>query len=313
MKKTLVLALALFGMNFIDAQVGINTSNPDPSAALDIQSTTGGLLIPRLTASEKNSITSPANGLLVYQTTSPSGFYYYNGTTWTHFSNQTSTPKVLFNNQIEYTIYGGVDQIGMIDVISSGEIYYLNSWEYPSNMLVQVTHANHGLTTGDYIYVHDVDGYKSYTNSAGATTNYFEVSNVISQDAFEIVMSEPGAGSGSEFTYQKAVKLENITISASGGMSNLMLDTPENSGVIVESLRIMFDGYQGESPFILHMPYPITTEDEMDLPIIYSRKKMPSTSAAHNTFTINSTEPHKIIIQDPDKGGSYGYILKIVF
>ena len=56
MKKTLVLVLALFGTNYINAQVGINTSNPDPSAALDIQSTTGGLLIPRLTASEKTQL-----------------------------------------------------------------------------------------------------------------------------------------------------------------------------------------------------------------------------------------------------------------
>lgn len=313
MKKTLVLALALFGMNFINAQVGINTSNPDPSAALDIQSTTGGLLIPRLTASEKNSITSPANGLLVYQTTSPSGFYYFNGTTWTHFSNQTSTPKVLFNNQIEYTIYGGVDQLGMIDVISSSEIYYLNSWEYPSNMLVQVTHTNHGLTTGDYIYVHDVDGYKSYTNSAGVTTNYFEVSNVISQDVFEIVMSEPGAGGGSEFTYQKAVKLENITISANGGMGNLILETPQDSGVKVESLKVMFDGIQG-GPFLLYMPYPVTTENEIELPIISRRvKNSGSSSVISCQYTVSDTEPHKIIISDPSNGSQVGFFLKIIF
>jgi hypothetical protein len=64
------------------AQVGINTSTPDPSSMLDIQSTVKGLLIPRMTLAERNSIPSPAQGLMVYQTDNTPGFYYYNGSTW---------------------------------------------------------------------------------------------------------------------------------------------------------------------------------------------------------------------------------------
>ena len=63
-------------------QVGIGTSSPDPSSALDIQATTNdkGLLIPRLTISQRNAMSgavSPANGLLIFQTDSTPGFYYY--------------------------------------------------------------------------------------------------------------------------------------------------------------------------------------------------------------------------------------------
>ena len=61
------------------AQVGIGTVNPDASAALDITSTTAGLLIPRMTENQRVGISSPARGLMVYQTDLTSGFYYYNG------------------------------------------------------------------------------------------------------------------------------------------------------------------------------------------------------------------------------------------
>jgi trimeric autotransporter adhesin len=69
------------------AQVAINTTgaNPDNSAMLDISSTVKGLLIPRMTTTERTAITSPATGLLVYDNTL-SLFYYYDGAAWTPLS-----------------------------------------------------------------------------------------------------------------------------------------------------------------------------------------------------------------------------------
>ncbi|GHC49791.1 hypothetical protein GCM10008083_11730 [Ulvibacter litoralis] len=52
------------------AQVGIGTSLPDPSSALDISANNKGLLIPRLTTVERNAIASAANGLLIFNTDS---------------------------------------------------------------------------------------------------------------------------------------------------------------------------------------------------------------------------------------------------
>lgn len=72
------------------AQVGINTTSPHPSSSLDITDTTRGLLIPRMTSVQKNAITSPATGLLVYQSDGASGFYYYNGTAWVTFAGSGS-------------------------------------------------------------------------------------------------------------------------------------------------------------------------------------------------------------------------------
>lgn len=72
LNKKLFCAIAILiccVQNF-SAQVGINTSTPHTSAALDIQSPNNnqGVLLPRMTTSQKNAITSPASGLLVYDT-----------------------------------------------------------------------------------------------------------------------------------------------------------------------------------------------------------------------------------------------------
>ncbi len=67
-------------------QVGINTTNPDPSSILDLNSTTSGVLVPRMTEAQKIAIASPAIGLLIYQTDNVSGFWFYDGTTWISLS-----------------------------------------------------------------------------------------------------------------------------------------------------------------------------------------------------------------------------------
>ena len=79
-KLLLLLAVLVTGITF--AQIGINTSNPEPSAALDITSTTGGLLVPRMTEAQRDAISSAATGLMIYQTDGTAGFYYYNGSSW---------------------------------------------------------------------------------------------------------------------------------------------------------------------------------------------------------------------------------------
>ena len=77
---TLLAAVLITATTY--AQVGINIETPDASAALDITSTTGGLLPPRMTTTQRDAISSPATGLMIYQTDGTAGFYYYNGSSW---------------------------------------------------------------------------------------------------------------------------------------------------------------------------------------------------------------------------------------
>jgi len=58
---------------------GIHNANPD--AILDIVSTTSGVLIPRMTTTQRNAISSPPTALLIYNTTNDE-FNYYNGSSW---------------------------------------------------------------------------------------------------------------------------------------------------------------------------------------------------------------------------------------
>lgn len=74
----LLFAIPLFSI----AQVGIGTTSPNSSSMLDVTATDKGVLIPRMTAAQKTAITTPATGLLIFQTDGISGFYYYNGTIW---------------------------------------------------------------------------------------------------------------------------------------------------------------------------------------------------------------------------------------
>ncbi|MEM6265469.1 MAG: SBBP repeat-containing protein, partial [Bacteroidota bacterium] len=78
-----ILLLSLLLPLGLAAQVGINAdnSNPDPSAMLDVQSTDKGMLMPRMTLTERDAIVDPAPGLVIYNV-NDSCFNYYTGEGW---------------------------------------------------------------------------------------------------------------------------------------------------------------------------------------------------------------------------------------
>ena len=75
------LLLILFGNELSAQSVGIGTNTPNPKAALEVNSTSKGVLIPSMTSSQRIAITTPPNGLMVYDT-DKNEFYHYNGTGW---------------------------------------------------------------------------------------------------------------------------------------------------------------------------------------------------------------------------------------
>ncbi|MFA5783028.1 MAG: hypothetical protein WC868_12250 [Bacteroidales bacterium] len=72
------IILSLFFVIELRAQdnVGIGTVTPDPSSILDLSANDKGLLIPRLTTSERLAVVSPAHGLIVYDIDFLCFFYY---------------------------------------------------------------------------------------------------------------------------------------------------------------------------------------------------------------------------------------------
>jgi hypothetical protein len=80
----MMLLILSFSNNKISAQsMGISSTSitPDPSSILEMRTNTKGLLIPRMTTTERDLISLPANGLMVYNT-STSRFNFYNGSAW---------------------------------------------------------------------------------------------------------------------------------------------------------------------------------------------------------------------------------------
>jgi trimeric autotransporter adhesin len=76
------ILLSAFSLHGYSQGVAINSSGaePDPSAMLDISAADKGILIPRMTMAERNAISSPQTGLLVFQSDNTPGFYYNAGT-----------------------------------------------------------------------------------------------------------------------------------------------------------------------------------------------------------------------------------------
>lgn len=66
---TYLTLLLLLQTGFVSSQIGIGTQYPDESSILDIESKSKGVLIPRVTTNERNQIVSPANALLIFNTT----------------------------------------------------------------------------------------------------------------------------------------------------------------------------------------------------------------------------------------------------
>lgn len=79
-KRVVLLFLILLAFT-ANAQVGIGTTDPDPSSILDIKSDKQGLLVPRMTTLDRMRIDAPANGLLVYDT-DVKAFFHYDGTSF---------------------------------------------------------------------------------------------------------------------------------------------------------------------------------------------------------------------------------------
>lgn len=92
MKRTIAAIVAVFALMttvahagngdlIVDGQVGVGTDAPAASAALEIASATKGLLPPRMTTAQRDAITAPVTGLLIFNTTE-NAYDFYTGTTW---------------------------------------------------------------------------------------------------------------------------------------------------------------------------------------------------------------------------------------
>ncbi len=124
MKKYTLGAVLLFTclVSMANAQTVIHETNaaatPDANAALDVQSTTKGVLFPNLSTSQMTSLPSPAPGSMIYCRTD-GNFYFYNGTTWRQITRGAAVP-------ITHTMTPGTDKgvgVGLDDPDNSALLH----------------------------------------------------------------------------------------------------------------------------------------------------------------------------------------------
>jgi len=88
MRTTFILFAFIFFTTKSFAQTVVVTDNSayvtgQASSVLDVYSVSKGFLAPRMTTAQRIAVSSPAEGLLVYQTDGSKGFYYYTNSAWT--------------------------------------------------------------------------------------------------------------------------------------------------------------------------------------------------------------------------------------
>lgn len=93
----------------LTAQVAVTAdgTSADASSMLDIKSTDKGMLVPRMTAAERDAIVSPATGLLVFVTVD-NNFYFFDGAAWTQFSGGSDADWAINGNNMVSNVTGNV-------------------------------------------------------------------------------------------------------------------------------------------------------------------------------------------------------------
>ncbi len=109
---SLFLVFGVFSMSLFGQGVTIGSNNPpDSSAVLDLQSTTRGFALPRLTTAQRNAINNPVFGLQIYNTDSDCLEMYFASGTWkaiecgcTAFPNAVfGLPSASLNNPVSFS------------------------------------------------------------------------------------------------------------------------------------------------------------------------------------------------------------------
>ena len=155
MKKIAALLIFIVSLIQTHAQVGINTdnSNPDSSAILDIKSTNQGIVIPRMTTLQRDSISSPAIGLTIFNLDDQCQDSY-DGTNWMKDCPMQLTPdSLIVKFWTQKNNFPGVQREGAVGFSVNGKAYIgtgrdnnLNTlsdfWEYNPDSDIWIEKSN---------------------------------------------------------------------------------------------------------------------------------------------------------------------------
>jgi hypothetical protein len=144
MKRSFILILlCLISIQLTNAQVGIGTTTPNASSVLEIEATDKGVLIPRLTTTQRDAISNPETSLMIFNTTS--NVYEYN-------SGTSATPKWVNITYAPTLKYSNTDTTTNINVSTAAVLPLFGSleWNDDTNLYEVIGNAVTINTTGKY-------------------------------------------------------------------------------------------------------------------------------------------------------------------
>ncbi len=160
----------LFGWHTSNAQVAINNdgADPDNSAVLDIQSSSRGLLAPRMSTSQRDVISNPTAGLIIYNTNTHI-LELFDGSTWGSVAGEEGAivlPLVLSGSVLNITATTA-DAMGEItDLGGDSVIRYGHCWSTYANPTVHFEFSDLGSTDTIGIFT-------SYLSGLDISTTYY--------------------------------------------------------------------------------------------------------------------------------------------
>jgi hypothetical protein len=227
--------------------IGIGTSNPAASAALDVNSTTKGTLITRMNSSQRKAISNPATGLLVFDI-DKNTIYMYDGVSWLPMlfaRNENSLPPFPYKPEDGGSLYSfgwSVDIKGNYAIVgSSGANVNGNSLQgcayifFRNNggwQLQQKIFANDGVPGDHFGYSVSIDSNYAVAgaywddhvngsgNREGSTYVFVRNGNTWTQQA-KLIANDPAEGDW--FGY--AVSISNGYIAASAPFKDISTNT----------------------------------------------------------------------------------------
>ncbi|MCH1473783.1 MAG: hypothetical protein L7V85_07700 [Bacteroidia bacterium] len=220
------LIFLIFTSFSVFSQVGIGTTSPDPSSVLDIQATSNdkGILIPRLTQAQRNTISSPATGLMIFQTDGNVGFYFYDGSSWDSFGEvktvNGSSPAS--NGNVTLTFLA----------TQTGTQAQRAATASPTDGLVHIVRGDPTPAENDKVYIYST-GISTWTLSSGFTdTDEQNISGSSFTDATSSLLIDIEDGTGQTLDLSALEELVNDTDPAtnltSASEGDLAYDTTDD-------------------------------------------------------------------------------------
>jgi hypothetical protein len=191
------LAFAFSNSNF--SQVGIGTTTPHASAELDVTSTSKGFLLPRMTTAQRDLISSPAAGLVIYNTT-------------------TSKAEVNVGSSVA-PIWQATS--GALPIGTSGQTLRHDGTNWVANSTIINNGTNVGIGTTSPVSNLDIQGSLGYkVNTITVATTLNQTHNVVLCNTGPYTVTLPAAASNNgKVYYIKNIDAEGDDITIDGNAS----------------------------------------------------------------------------------------------